>query len=250
MREVGVMESICLNRRRGRIRCRVLRDNLFERIRQNLPGEDFDILLDVARLGVREGHDQLEEFCRFGLALGHCNRTEALEVTTDSVLFLDREPDRDQGLKEVDAIDGCQEAVVLLGPIDARDHNTIGLSVCRRNRCKCAMDVVPILATPELDQTTVGLPLFTGPINGHVVHVALELEIGLIQERGIGVVSAQRKTSRTSSSAHTGCARVRLRHIGRRGDGLRVVMVLLVVVIVTALDIVVVVVGRRGQGIA
>lgn len=188
MGEVGVVESIGLDRSGRRVRGCVLGNNLLKRIGKDLPGEDLDILLDVAGLGVGERHDQLEELSRLRLALRDSDGAESFEVATDTVLLLNREADGDQGLEQVDAVDRGQEAVVLLSPVDARDNNAVRLTLSGGDGGKVAVDIVSVLASPELDEAAVGLPLFTAPVDGHIVHVTGKLEVGLVQEGGVGVV--------------------------------------------------------------
>jgi hypothetical protein len=61
---------------------------------ENLPREDLDVLLDVARLRVGERHDDLEELFTLRLGLGNSLRMESLEIPTNTVLLLHTEPAR------------------------------------------------------------------------------------------------------------------------------------------------------------
>lgn len=82
------------------------------------------------------------------------------------------------------------------------------------------MDIIAILASPKLDQTAMGLPLFYRPTDGHVVHVASKLEIGLVEETGIWVVAAKGE-----SRSKAGGAWMRLRHVRGGSHGLKMTLI-------------------------
>ena len=63
---------------------------------EDLPREDLDVLLNVARLRVGEAHNDFEELFAVGFALGDSLRVESLEVAADAVLLFDGEAHCDQ----------------------------------------------------------------------------------------------------------------------------------------------------------
>lgn len=65
--------------------------DLLQRMCQYLPRKNFDVLFDVARLRIRECHDDLEEILAVFLAFRDSQRAKSFQVPADSVLFLDRE---------------------------------------------------------------------------------------------------------------------------------------------------------------
>lgn len=74
----------------------IFADNLLQSMRQDLPGIDLDVFFNVSRLGLRETHDDLEEFLAVRLGLRHRERPEALEIPTDAIFLLHRKPNRHQ----------------------------------------------------------------------------------------------------------------------------------------------------------
>lgn len=58
-------------------------------MRQYLPGEHLDVLLNITRLGIGETHDNFEEWFAIRPRLGDCEGAKAFEVATDAVLLLD-----------------------------------------------------------------------------------------------------------------------------------------------------------------
>lgn len=56
-------------------------------------GKEFDVFLNIPWLGIGRLHDDIEEFLAIHLGLGHRERSADFEVSSDTVLFFDREPD-------------------------------------------------------------------------------------------------------------------------------------------------------------
>lgn len=68
-------------------------------MRKNLPREDFHVLFNVARLGIRKAHDDLEEFFAVRLSFRDSQRTEAFEIAPNAILLLHREPNANKRLE-------------------------------------------------------------------------------------------------------------------------------------------------------
>jgi hypothetical protein len=60
-------------------------------MREYLPWEHLDILLDIAGFGIGKAHDDFEEALAICPRLGDCERMKSFEVATDAVLLLDGE---------------------------------------------------------------------------------------------------------------------------------------------------------------
>ena len=146
---------------------------------EDSPWKDLDVLLNVARLGMREAHDDLEEFFTLGLGLGHRCRSEAFEIAADAVLLLDSETNTNQSLKQVDGVDRSHVVLFLLLPQDAADGDAAWSSVLRSHWCEVGIDGATILAALELDQASASINFFIIPVLGHGVKVTSELQVGL-----------------------------------------------------------------------
>lgn len=118
----------------------VFANDLLQSARQILPVEDLDVLLDIAGLGIREGHDDLEELLAIGLPLGNRQRAEALQVPPYPILLLYRKPSRHQLFQQVDGVDAGHETLVLLLPVNAADADALGGPVFRCNRVEAGRD--------------------------------------------------------------------------------------------------------------
>lgn len=165
----------------------VFADDLLQGHRQDLPGEDLDILLDVTRFGIGESHDDLEELLAIGLSLGHGEWSEPLQVATNAVLLLDCEASGYKLLKEVDGVDTGDKALVLLLPPDATDAHTVVWSLVDCHGSKCRRDCATRLRSLEVYDSSLGIPLFHGPVLGHGVQVSLYFQDSLVWVQCIGV---------------------------------------------------------------
>ena len=244
--------------RRRRVAGRVLADDLLERVREHLPGEDLDVLLDVARLRSREAHDDLEELLAVGLALGHRQRPEALEVAPDAVLLLDREAHRDERFEQVDRVDARDVALALLLPPDAADADAVRGPLLRGDGLEGGVDGAAVLSPLELHEPPLGLPLVDGPVLRHRVEVALQPEHCLLRVHGVGVEALAGRGAGHQRARGPG----RLRHRGRADErrvcrvGRRrvaemlMLMLLMVVVVMVVLVLVLVLVLEMVQGVA
>lgn len=167
----------------------VLRDDLLECRSEILPPEDLDVLLDVPRLGVAEGHDHLEELLAFGLSLADCEGVEPLQIPSDPVLLLDGESRwRDDELfQKVDGVNGCDEAFLLLGPVYAADADAVGRPLRQWHCSKGGLDMAALLRLLEHHDASSVVPLFLCPLLCHLVKIPVDLKGGLRGEDTIRV---------------------------------------------------------------
>lgn len=135
-----------------RVTGRIFGNDLLERSREDLPGKNFDILLNVARFGVWESHDDFEELFAVSFGLGHSHWSEAFEIAANTILLLDGEPDTHQRLKKVDGVHRSHIEFVLLLPPDATDADAARNSILRGDGAKVCVDCTAILAAFEFDQ--------------------------------------------------------------------------------------------------
>lgn len=156
----------------------VLGDDFAERHAQRLPGEDLDVLLNVAGLGLREAHDELEKVLGRRLLLGHSQRVVALQVAPDAVLLFNGELAVDQLLQQVDGVHAGDDALALLVPVDARHARHAGLVVLKRQRHKLHLDDRVLLDALELHQPAPLGPLLVAPVAAHVSDFALNVQLG------------------------------------------------------------------------
>lgn len=155
---------------------RIFADDLFERHNQDPPWENLHILLDVARLRAREAHDQFEELLAILLGLGDCRRPEALQVTSNAVLFFHCEAHGDQSLEQLYRIDAGDVAHLLLLPPDAANADAIWSSGLWCDSLKGRRNHAAGLAPTELNQATLGLPFVLRPLVRHLTQIAFYLE--------------------------------------------------------------------------
>jgi hypothetical protein len=152
----------------------VFADNLLERRSDTLPWENLDVLLNVPWFGLRESHDGPEKGIGRRLVLGNSLRSETFQVSSDPVLFLDRESLADNGFEEVQHVDRGDPTRVLVFSEHARNNDTflfnhpLGLG----ERTESEVDDSSFLSSPDLDQSSLGSPLFGGPTLGHGSHIA------------------------------------------------------------------------------
>lgn len=141
----------------------IFTDDLLQCRPEDAPREHLNILLNVPRFWIGEAHDQLEEILTARLRLRNGDRPETFEVTADTILFLDGKTNADKSFKQVDRVDRCHKALVLVLAIDARDNDAVLLEVLLVDRAEHGMDFGTLLTTPELHQTTAMLPLILIP---------------------------------------------------------------------------------------
>ena len=82
----------------------IFADNRLESMREDLPGENLYVLLDVAWFGIRKAHDDFEKFLAVCLGLGNREWAESFEIAADAILLLHREANIDQLFQEIDGI--------------------------------------------------------------------------------------------------------------------------------------------------
>lgn len=181
----------------------VFADNLFDRARDGFPGKDLDVLFNVSGLGVGVAHDGPEKGIGSGLVLGDSLRSESFKVPPDPVLLLDRESLTDDRLEKVEHIDRCDPARVLVFSEHARDDNTVlfvgplGLG----HGGKGKEDRVVVLSSPDLDESSLGSPLFSHPALCHRVHIASDENVGLGSVKVVGMGTELRRSSERGLSA-------------------------------------------------
>jgi hypothetical protein len=157
----------------------VFPDDLLQGVAKNLPGEDLDILLNVAGLRVREAHDDLEELFAVLLGLGNRKRAEAFEVSADSILLLNGKTNPDERFKQVDSIHTCHETLILSFPANAADANAVWRALLRSYRLEISVDGASSLSSGELHETALNNLLIFAPALSHAIQIATELENGL-----------------------------------------------------------------------
>jgi len=87
-------------------------EDLLQRLSEQVPFKNLEILFDVSRFGVGELHNALEKVTKPGLVLGYCGGTEAFQIAPDAVLLLYREFAVGEALEKVNDIDRGNEARV------------------------------------------------------------------------------------------------------------------------------------------
>lgn len=198
-----VMPTVCgLANRRGWkvvlpvIATHVFRDDLLEGLSQNLPGEHLDILLDVAGLGVRECHDDLEELLALCLGLADCLWAETFQIATDPVLFLDREPvgRGDKLLQQVDSINTSDKALILLRVVDAADANAVRRALIHSHGFEGGCQGRSCLRLLEHHDPPAVLPLFLVPTSCHRIKISCNLQnsLGRVQSVWVELAGAWR----------------------------------------------------------
>ncbi len=165
----------------------IFANDLLERGCQDAPREDLDVLFNIARLGVRESHDQLEELLAVGLRFRDGGRTEALQIAPDAVLLFHREADRHQCLEKLDGVDTRDVALVLLGPPDTADANAVRCASFWGDGLEFGGDDASGLATAELHQASPCLPLRCTPAVRHASQLPFDGEVGFCIRRVDGV---------------------------------------------------------------
>lgn len=173
----------------GKRNTHVFPNDLLQSMAENLPGEDLDILLNVARLRIREAHDDLEKVLAVRLGFGNRERSEAFQVATDAVLLLDSKADSDQRLKQIDRIHAGDVALVLAFPHDTADANAVRGALLKSHGLEVGMDRAPSLRAGELHQTALRFAFLLGPVLGHGIKIAAELQDCLRRVHGVWVES-------------------------------------------------------------
>lgn len=158
----------------------VFAHDLPQRVRQDLPRENFDVLFDIPRFRLRESHDEFEE--RFGVrfALRNGERFESFEISTNSILLFDRETGPDERFEEVNRVDRTDETFVPIVSEDARDGDRIRLPVVLSDGTEGDVDDVSVLLRPELNQPSTVLPFFVRPAHRHRVEISLKFQDDLV----------------------------------------------------------------------
>ena len=128
----------------------IFANDLLESRVENPPREDLDVLLNVPGLGVREAHDQLEEFLAVLLGFGDGRRAESLEVAADAVLLFDGEAHSDKSLQQLDGVNAGDVTLTLLCPIDAADADAIWRTLFRADWLEGSGDDTALLTASEL----------------------------------------------------------------------------------------------------
>ena len=99
--------------------------DFLERRGKYRPVKDLDIFLNVSGFRIRVRHDEFEKIGTFGLAFADSEGSESFEVPSDSVFFLDAEPNVDQRLEEINAVDRGDKKVVVQLPVNAGHRNAV-----------------------------------------------------------------------------------------------------------------------------
>lgn len=118
----------------------IFADDLLESRCQIFPVKHLDVLLDVARLGSWESHDNLEELLTLGLPLRYCQGAESFQIPPDPILFLNRESFRNQLLQKINGIHTGNKALFAFFPIDATDTDARWRSLLRGHGLKRSGD--------------------------------------------------------------------------------------------------------------
>lgn len=167
----------------------VFPDDLLQGVAQNLPGENFDILLDVAGLRSREAHDDLEELFAVLLGFRNSKGSEAFQISTNTVLLLDSETYTNERLEQVDGVNACDEALILAFPANAANANAVWGPLFRGHGLEISIDGASSLSPGELHKPALGHLLVLIPAFGHAIQVAIKLQDGLGRVDGVGVES-------------------------------------------------------------
>lgn len=162
--------------RGGSVAGRILANDLLECHRQDLPREDLDVLFDIPRLRIGEAHDNLEEVLTVRLALGHCERLEALEVPSNTILLFDSEASSNERFQKQDRVDARDKCLFLLLPPDAVDGAGVIFPFVLTDHLEAGMDVIALLLPLEDDDLTHCRQFLLRPDIGHFVEVTLEME--------------------------------------------------------------------------
>lgn len=141
-------------------RTHVFADNLFERSSDTFPWEYLDVLFNVSWLGLGEIHDSPEKRIGRRLVLGDSLGSKTFQVSSDPVLFLDREPLTNDGFEQIQHVDRGDPARVLVVSEYARDDNRVlcRLPLVLRDGTKGDVDDGTFLSSPDLDQSSLGSP--------------------------------------------------------------------------------------------
>lgn len=142
----------------------VFPDNLLQSRPKDTPREHLDILFDIPRFRIRKRHDELEEIFGARLVLGHRDRSEPFEIPPDSVLLLDRESQADQCLEQVDGVHRSDKAFILVRSVDAGNHDAVRDVFRLLDRSESGMDNRAVLSSPELYQSSLGVPFLLVPV--------------------------------------------------------------------------------------
>ena len=154
---------------------------------EDLPREHLDILFDVARFGVREAHNGLEEILAVGLGFRDSQWPEAFQVAPDAVLLLNSEADSNERLQKEDSVNTRDEAFLLFFPPDAADSDAVGRSIFWGDALEVSMDCAAILTSGELNESSPGIKLFDRPSLSHSIKIAIQFQRRLEWVHGIWI---------------------------------------------------------------
>lgn len=143
----------------------IFSDDLLQSRTEDIPRENFDIFFNVSRFWIWKSHDGLEEFLASRLVLRNGDRSETFEITSDTVLFFNRESSTDKRFKKINGIDRGDKTLVFILSEDTRnDDGLLRLwIILLGERPESSKDGCSLLSSPKLDQSPSVHPLFLRP---------------------------------------------------------------------------------------
>lgn len=142
-------------------------EDLLQRLSEQVPFKNLEILLDVSRFGVGELHDALEKLTKAGLVLRYCGGTETLQIAPDAVLFLYGKFAVGETFEKVDDIDGGDEARIRFLAVDAGDDAVRLTKVLLHDGFAGDDEAPAVLDLCEADEATGGCNLGLGPTGAY-----------------------------------------------------------------------------------
>lgn len=162
---------------------------------QDLPRENFHILLDIPRLGCREPHDDLEKVFTVCLGFGNSEWSESFEIPANTVFLFNCKPHSYQRFKKVDGVNTGHKAFILAIPVDATDADAVRCPLFGGDGSEVGMNGAAVLNAGELHQTPLCFLFLSAPAFCHGVEVTAQLQNSLggiyrIRVEGLGLTKA------------------------------------------------------------